>query len=98
MSICMILALVTVIHSAVNRFRRRHGCASLSANGMHVMELPFRDELALMPDLRHRLPQLRWVRATFRGSAKVVSDTFGVRFEVHEAKLTEALLDCVEVM
>ena len=62
------------------------------------MELPFRDELALMPDLRHRLRQLRWFRATFRGSAKVVSDTFGVRFEIDEAKLTRAFLDWVEIM
>ncbi|MBZ9967893.1 hypothetical protein LB561_07530 [Mesorhizobium sp. B292B1B] len=62
------------------------------------MELPFRDELALMPDLRHRLRQLRWFRATFRGSAKVVSDTFGVRFEIDEARLTRAFLDWVEIM
>jgi hypothetical protein len=62
------------------------------------MDLPFRDELALMPDLRHRLRQLRWFRATFRGSAKVVSETFGVRFEIDEPKLTRAFLDWVEIM
>jgi len=62
------------------------------------MDLPFRDELALMPDLRHRLRQLRWFRATFRGSAKVVSDTFGVRYEIDEARLTRAFLDWIDVM
>ncbi|RWB70195.1 MAG: hypothetical protein EOQ50_25585 [Mesorhizobium sp.] len=62
------------------------------------MDLPFRHELALMPDLRHRLRQLRWFRATFRSSAKVVSETFGVRFEIDEAKLTRAFLDWIEVM
>ena len=62
------------------------------------MDLPFRDELALMPDLRHRLRQLRWFRATFRGSAKVVSDTFGVRYEIDETKLTRAFLDWIEIM
>ena len=62
------------------------------------MDLPFRHELALMPDLRHRLRQLRWFRATFRSSAKVVSETFGVRFEIDEAKLTRAFLDWIEVV
>ena len=62
------------------------------------MDLPFRHELALMPDLRHRLRQLRWFRATFRSSAKVVSETFGIRFEIDEAKLTRAFLDWIEVM
>ena len=62
------------------------------------MDLPFRHQLALMPDLRHRLRQLRWFRATFRSSAKVVSETFGVRFEIDEAKLTRAFLDWIEVM
>ncbi|MBZ9821653.1 hypothetical protein [Mesorhizobium sp. CA4] len=62
------------------------------------MDLPFRHELALMPDLRHRLRQLRWFRATFRSSAKVVSETFGVRLEIDEAKLTRAFLDWIEVM
>ncbi|MBZ9815351.1 hypothetical protein [Mesorhizobium sp. CA7] len=62
------------------------------------MDLPFRHELALMPDLRHRLRQLRWFRATFRSSAKVVSETFGVRFEIDEAKLTRAFLDWIDVM
>ena len=62
------------------------------------MDLPFRHELARMPDLRHRLRQLRWFRATFRSSAKVVSETFGVRFEIDEAKLTRAFLDWIEVM
>jgi hypothetical protein len=62
------------------------------------MDLPFKDELALMPDLRHRLRRLRWFRATFRSSAKVVSDTFGVRYEIDETKLTRAFLDWIEIM
>lgn len=62
------------------------------------MDLPFKDELALMPDLGHRLRQLRWFRATFRSSAKVVSDTFGVRYDIDETKLTRAFLDWIEIM
>ncbi|WP_296741235.1 hypothetical protein [Mesorhizobium sp.] len=62
------------------------------------MDLPFSNELALMPDLRHRLRQLRWFRATFRSNAKAVSDAFGIRYEIDEAKLTRAFLDWLEVM
>lgn len=62
------------------------------------MELLFKDELALMSDLRHRLRQLRWFRATFRGSAKAISENFGVRFELNEARLTRAFLDWIEIL
>ena len=62
------------------------------------MDLRFKDELALMPDLRHRLRQLRWFRATFRASAREVSETYGLRFEIDETKLTRAFLDWVEIM
>lgn len=62
------------------------------------MDLPFRNELALVPDLRHRLRQLRWFRATFRGSAKAVSEMYGLRFEIDDRKLTKAFLDWIEAM
>lgn len=62
------------------------------------MDLRFKDELALVPDLRHRLRQLRWFRATFRNSAKDISATYGLRFEIDEAKLTRTFLDWIEIM
>lgn len=62
------------------------------------MDLRFKDELALMPDLRHRLRRLRWFGATFHASAKAVAATYGLRFEIDEAKLTRAFLDWVETM
>jgi len=62
------------------------------------MDLRFKDELALMPDLRHRLRRLRWFRMTFRSHARLVSSTYGLRFEIDDAKLTKAFLDWVEVM
>lgn len=62
------------------------------------MDLPFRNELALVPDLRHRLRQLRWFRATFRGSAKAVTEMYGLRFEIDDRKLTKAFLDWIEAM
>ncbi len=62
------------------------------------MDLPFKRELALVPDLRHRLRQLRWFRATFRGSAKAVTEMYGLRFEIDDRKLTKAFLDWIEAM
>jgi hypothetical protein len=62
------------------------------------MDLRFKDELALVPDLRHRLRRLRWFRLTFRSHARLVTATYGLRFEIDDAKLTKAFLDWVEVM
>lgn len=62
------------------------------------MDLRFKDELALMPDLRHRLRRLRWFRLTFRSHARLVGSTYGLRFEIDDARLTKAFLDWVETM
>ena len=62
------------------------------------MDMRFKDELASVPDLRHRLRRLRWFRATFRNSARVVSEAYGLRFEIDETKLTRAFLDWIEIM
>ncbi len=60
------------------------------------MDLDFKDELAVMPDLRHRLRQLRWFRATFRGNARAVSAHYGISFDIDEERLTGVFLDWVE--
>lgn len=62
------------------------------------MDLRFKEELASMPDLRHRLRRLRWFRMTFRSHARLVGATYGMRFEIDDAKLTRAFLDWVEAM
>jgi hypothetical protein len=62
------------------------------------MDLRFKEELASMPDLRHRLRRLRWFRMTFRSHARLVASTYGLRFEIDDAKLTRAFLDWVETM
>lgn len=62
------------------------------------MDLRFKEELASMPDLRHRLRRLRWFRLTFRSHARLVASTYGLRFEIDDAKLTRAFLDWVETM
>ncbi|MEO5326494.1 hypothetical protein PV773_24590 [Mesorhizobium sp. CC13] len=62
------------------------------------MDLFFKNEMALVPDLGHRLRQLRWFRATFRNSARAVSARYGIRFEIDEKKLTRIFLDWVEIV
>ncbi len=62
------------------------------------MDLRFKDELALLPDLGHRLRRLRWFRATFRTNARAISAAYGVRFEIDDAKLTKAFLDWIEAV
>jgi len=62
------------------------------------LDLNFKNELAVMPDLRHRLRQLRWFRATFRGNAKAVTQHYGIGFEINEEKLTRVFLDWVEMV
>lgn len=62
------------------------------------MDLRFKQELASMPDLRHRLRRLRWFRATFRSSAAMVTSHFGLRFDIDETKLTKVFLDWIEIM
>lgn len=62
------------------------------------MDLRFKDELALMPDLGHRLRRLRWFRATFRTNARAVSSAYGLRFEIDDTKLTRVFLDWIETV
>ena len=62
------------------------------------MDLRFKEELALLPDLRHRLRRLRWFRMTFRGHARLVGSTYGLRFAIDDNRLTRAFLDWVEAM
>lgn len=62
------------------------------------MDLEFKNELALLPDLRHRLRQLRWFRATFRSNARAVAAHYGVKFTIDEARLTRVFFDWVEMV
>jgi hypothetical protein len=62
------------------------------------MKILLKNELVSMPDLRHRLRQLRWFRASFRTNARLVTETYGVPFEIDEKKLTRAFLNWVETV
>ena len=62
------------------------------------MDLRYKDELASMPDLSHRLRRLRGFRATFRDSARAVSATYGLRFDIDDTRLARVFLDWAEIM
>ncbi len=62
------------------------------------MDLVLREQMASMPDLRHRLRQLRWFRATFRKHAALLHELYGVEYDIDEKKLTEAFLNWVELV
>ncbi|UXO85401.1 hypothetical protein [Brucella intermedia] len=62
------------------------------------MDLLLREQMASMPDLRHRLRQLRWFRATFRKHASLLHELYGVEYDIDEKKLTEAFLNWVELV
>ena len=62
------------------------------------MDFLFRDELVHMPDLRHRLRQLRWFRMAFRKNAALIAEHYGYRFTIDETRLTRAFLNWVETV
>jgi hypothetical protein len=62
------------------------------------MDLRFKDELVRIPDLHHRLRQMRWFRTTFRANARAVASAYGVRFEIDEPRLTAVFLDWIEAV
>jgi len=62
------------------------------------MDFLFRDELVHMPDLRHRLRQLRWFRMAFRKNAALIAEHNGYHFAIDETRLTRAFLNWVETV
>lgn len=61
------------------------------------MDLMLREDMVSVPDLRHRLRQLRWFRATFRKHASLLHDIYHVGYQIDERKLTEVFLNWVEL-
>ena len=62
------------------------------------MDLLFKNQMATVPDLRHRLRQLRWFRATLRKHATLITEMTGVRYDIDEKRLTEAFLNWIELV
>ncbi len=62
------------------------------------MSFIFKDELVRVPDLRHRLRQLRWFRMAFRKNAALITQHFGYHFLIDDTKLTRAFLNWIETV
>lgn len=62
------------------------------------MDLLFKSQMATVPDLRHRLRQLRWFRATLRKHALLMTEMTGVRYDIDEKRLTVAFLNWIELV
>jgi hypothetical protein len=62
------------------------------------MNFLLKDELVLMPDLRHRLRQLRWFRMAFRKNAAFITRHYGYHFAIDDTKLTRAFLNWIETI
>lgn len=62
------------------------------------MDFLFRDELVRVPDLRHRLRQLRWFRMAFRKNAALITQHYDYHFVIDDTKLTRAFLNWIETV
>lgn len=57
------------------------------------MDLTPKDKLSSIPDLRHRLRQLRWFSKAFRNNAELVEAHFGFTYRVDEKLLNQVFFD-----
>ena len=55
-------------------------------------------EIASMPDLGHRLRQLRWFRRSFRNSADALSRRYGLVTHIDDEILARVFVDWVETL
>lgn len=62
------------------------------------MDVSFKNELALTPDLGRQLRRLRRFRATFRANARAVAAAYGLRFAIDDTKLARVFLDWIEIV
>jgi hypothetical protein len=62
------------------------------------MDLTAKDKLIAIPDLRHRLRQLRWFSTAFRNNAALIEDHFGLAFTIDERLLNQAFFDWVSAV
>ncbi len=60
------------------------------------MELTFREELARVPNLRHAVRQMRWLRASFRHDAALIGRQYGIDYSIDDKKLADAFLRWID--
>lgn len=57
------------------------------------MDLTPKDKLSSIPDLRHRLRQLRWFSKAFRNNAELVKEHFGFSYRIDDKLLNQVFFD-----
>ena len=57
------------------------------------MDLGMTSEVRAVPDVRHRVRQLRWFKTSFRHDARLISQRYGLEFTIDDRRLTEAFLN-----
>jgi hypothetical protein len=60
------------------------------------MDLEIKRRIAEVPDLRHRVRQLRWFKTSFRQHARLIAQHYGLAVTVDETRLTGAFLNWAE--
>lgn len=60
------------------------------------MDLEIKHQVMEVPDVRHRVRQLRWFKTSFRQHAKLLAQHYGLSVTVDDTRLTEAFLNWAE--
>ena len=60
------------------------------------MDLEIKRQIMEVPDLRHRVRQLRWFKTSFRQHARLLSQHHRLAVTIDETRLTEAFLNWAE--
>lgn len=60
------------------------------------MDLEIKRQIMEVPDLRHRVRQLRWFKTSFRQHARLLAQHHGLAITIDETRLTEAFLNWAE--
>ncbi len=59
------------------------------------MDLTAKDDLASIPDLRHRLRQLRWFTTAFKNNAELIRSRFGISYRIDDKLLNQVFFDWI---
>ncbi|MDX7952097.1 hypothetical protein P7D22_13030 [Lichenihabitans sp. Uapishka_5] len=60
------------------------------------MDLEIKRQIMEVPDLRHRVRQLRWFKTSFRQHARLIAQHHGLTVTIDDTRLTEAFLNWAE--
>jgi hypothetical protein len=60
------------------------------------MDLVIERQVAELPDLRHRIRQLRWFKASFHRHAELLGQRYALPIRIDDVRLTEAFLNWAE--